>query len=388
MKLDFPTLYVVILLNSIGFALVWALIAFSYRSLHAARYWLAALVMTCLSGPALVLGDGWPLLLYVGNVLVIGSFAVIWQGVRVFYGQAPTWHWVALIVAVSVGAMILFGSSQAANNIIFALGQIVAVALAIATLLSAGRRHLGAWVAAAAGGVLIVGQSAEAVTNALRLAGWMGTNAYYMLAAWFLVCAVIGASIWNLGFLLMTTDRLRADLHALATRDELTGLPNRRALGERIRFSEKSARRKDSSVGVLMIDLDKFKDINDAYGHAAGDAALKHIASVTASLLRDGDFLARIGGDEFCILLPGVNVVQAGSIAEQLARSIADRPLNWRGNDIAVSASIGVAEWRPDSPVGLADSLPLADAALLGTKRDGRNGSSVYKPKPPLLRIV
>lgn len=388
MKLDFPTLYVVILLNSIGFALVWALIAFSYRSLHAARYWLAALVMTCLSGPALVLGDGRPLLLYVGNVLVIGSFAVIWQGVRVFYGQAPAWRWAALIVAASVAAMMLFGSSQAANNIIFAAGQIVAVVLAVATLLGSGRRHLGAWVAAAAGGVLIVGQGAEAVTNALRLAGWMSTDAYYTLAAWFLVCAVIGGSIWNLGFLLMTTDRLRAELHALATRDELTGLPNRRALGERIAFCEKSARRKDSSVGVLMIDLDKFKGINDAYGHAAGDAALNHVASVTASPLRDGDFLARIGGDEFCVLLPGVDLVQAGSIADQLARSIADRPLGWRGNDIAVSASIGVAEWRPVSPAGLADSLPLADAALLGTKRDGRNGSSVYKPKPPRLRIV
>ena len=83
-----------------------------------------------------------------------------------------------------------------------------------------------------------------------------------------------------------------------------------------------------------------------------------------------------------------VDVVQAGSIADQLARSIADRPLGWRGNDIAVSASIGVAEWRPDSPAGLADSLPLADAALLGTKRDGRNGSSVYRPKQPRLRIV
>lgn len=94
----------------------------------------------------------------------------------------------------------------------------------------------------------------------------------------------------------MTTDRLRAELLALATRDELTGLPNRRALRERITLFEKSARRKGGNVGVLMIDLDKFKDINDAHGHAAGDAALVHVVSVTRSVLRDNDFLARIGG--------------------------------------------------------------------------------------------
>lgn len=183
MRLDFPTLYVIILLNSVGFALVWALIVLSYRSLHAARYWLAALVMTCLSGPALVLGGSWPLLTYVGNVLVIGSFAVIWQGVRIFYGRAPLWNWVALIVAGSVGAMVLLGSTPQADNIIFAVGQIVAVSLAVATLLTAKERHVGAWVAAAAGGILIVGQGAETATNALRLAGWMSTDAYYMLAA-------------------------------------------------------------------------------------------------------------------------------------------------------------------------------------------------------------
>lgn len=388
MKLDFPTLYVIILLNSVGFALVWAVVAFSYRSLHAARYWLTALIMTCLGGPALVLGDSWPFFLYLGNVLVVGSFAIIWQGVRVFYGRAPLWNWVALLIAASVGAIFLFGSTSAANNIIFAAGQIVAVVLTIATLLTAKARHLGAWVAAAAGGILIAGQSAEIATNALRLAGWMSADAYYMVGAWFLVCAIVGASVWNLGFLLMTTDRLRAELHALATRDELTGLPNLRALRERIVLCEKSARRKRSSVGVLMVDLDKFKKINDSYGHAAGDAALAHVASVTGSLLRDRDFLARIGGDEFCILLPDVNVSQATAIADQLTYSIATQPLNWRGHIIDVSASVGLIEWSPDSPVGLADSLPLADTALLGTKRGGRSGYTVYTLKPPRLRVV
>lgn len=388
MKLDFSTLYVIILLNSLGFALVWALVSWSYRSLHAARYWLTGLIMTCLSGPALVAGGDRPFLLYVGNTLVIASFAVIWQGVRVFYGKAPFWNHVVLIVAASVGAMAAYGTTTAANNIIFAAGQIVCVALAVATLLRAEERHLGAWVAAAAGIVLIVGQGAEASTNALRLMGAMTTEEYYQIGPWFLVFAIIGASVWNLGFLLMTTDRLRAELHALATRDELTGLSNRRALQERIVFCEKSARRKARSVSVLMIDLDRFKTINDGYGHAAGDAALAHIADVAKSNLRDGDFLARVGGDEFCMLLPDTDLAQATSIADGMTKAIANRPLQWRESEIVVSASIGIIEWKPGSAFGLAESLPLADKALFGTKRAGRNGYTVYAAKPALLRVV
>src|SRR5690606_14525499 len=130
---------------------------------------------------------------------------------------------------------------------------------------------------------------------------------YLSVAGWFLICGIIGGSIWNLGLLVMSVDQLRSELRALAKRDDLTGLPNRRGLRAKIILGEKSVRRKQSAAVLMMIDLDRFKAVNDRYGHAAGDAALVHLAGVAGAVLRDDDVLARVGGDEFCVLLPHTN---------------------------------------------------------------------------------
>ena len=196
MKLDFTTLYVVILLNSVGFAVIWAMVSCSYRTVVAARYWFAALLMTCLSGPFLVLGEESRLLTCIGILLTVASFAVTWQGVRVFGGKPPQWGWVGALLLASAGAMAMFGSGgRETDNVVFSVSQLVPIVLTVAALLAFERRSVGVWVAAAAGGVFIAGQGAEAVTNALRLAGLMSTDAYYSVAAWFLVCAIIGASV-------------------------------------------------------------------------------------------------------------------------------------------------------------------------------------------------
>ena len=372
MKLDFTTLYVVILLNSVGFAVIWAMIAFSYRTVLAARYWFAALLMTFLSGPFLVLGGGSRLLTYAGILLTVAGFAMVWQGVRVFNNRSPQWAHVTALLLVSAGSMVAFGSSRESDNIIFAVSQIVPIGLAIAALHMFGRQSLGIWVATVAGGVLIAGQGAEAVTNALQLTGAMDSTEYYTVAAWFLVCAIIGFSCLNLGLLLIVTDRLRAELYALAIRDDLTGLPNRRALRERIVLIEKSARSRNHGVVIMMIDLDNFKTINDRYGHDAGDAALRHVASVLKTLLRDSDFLARVGGDEFCILLPNANSGQAAAMARHFREAIDRQQMHWHGSRIPVPASIGFVEWQPTSEIALSASLPLADDEMFGSKRRGR----------------
>lgn len=373
MKLDFTTLYVVILLNSVGFAVIWAMVSYSYRTVVSARYWFAALLMTCLSGPLLVLGEGSRLLTYVGILLTVASFAAIWQGVRIFNGRQPQWGRVTALLFTSASTMAMFGSSREADNIIFAVSQLVPVVLTIVALLMFERRSVGVWVAVASGGVLVLGQGAETITNVLQLTGTMTTDDYYSVAAWFLVCAIIGASVLNLGLLLIVTDRLRAELYSLATRDDLTGLPNRRALRERIALVEKSAKRKSENAVVMMIDLDHFKEINDRYGHDAGDTALVHIAGILKSLLREFDFLARVGGDEFCILLPNTDTELATAIASRLNEEITRQRMHWHGGKISVPASIGFSEWRPGSEIRLSESLSLADNEMFSTKRRGRS---------------
>lgn len=369
MKLDFITLYVIILINSLGFAIIWAMISCSYRTVTAARYWFAALLMSCSAGPFLFLGEDSRLLTYIGILLTVASYSVIWQGVRVFNKRAPQWTSVAAILILSAGSMALFGKNRAADNVIFAVSQLVPIILIIACLLTSRKRSVGVWVATSAGGIVVAGQALEALANILRLTGHLSTDNYYLVAAWFLIAAISGTTILNLGFLLIVTDRLRAELYSLATKDDLTGLPNRRALRERIALIEKSAKRKNQSAVVMMIDLDQFKTINDKYGHDAGDAALVHISGVLKSLLREFDFLARVGGDEFCILLPNTNSELAATIVKRLSKAIMQSNLQWHDKTIPVPASIGYMEWQPTSKIQLSESLAFADNEMFASKR-------------------
>lgn len=369
MQLDFLTLYVVILLNSASLAVVWAVIAYTYSSMTAARYWLAALVMACASGPLLFLDQEGGFLALTGLTLVSGSFATMWQGLRVFYGDQFDGTAVFAIMASTKACLLMFGFGQEAVNVIAALSQIIPVALAVTTLWHARSRSAGARVAITAALIIVLGQGSEAVTNSLRLIGAITSEQYYDYAAWFLVCAIIGASVWNLGFLLMAADRLKSNLTDLATRDDLTGLINRRGFRDRLLHCEASARRSNTSIVLMMIDLDKFKTINDRYGHAAGDAALIQIANLTGAALREDDIFARIGGDEFCVLLSNTSKDEAHQIAERLGAAISNTPLVWKGREIYISASIGMTDWRPGGSLTLSESLERADELMFGNKQ-------------------
>ena len=368
MPLDFITLYVIILINSASFALVWAVIALTYHSLTAARHWLAALLMTFASGPLLFLGDGHPILAFFGLTLVAGSFAMIWQGLRVFYGNSFRGLHVLAIMAATMAALLGLGTSQEAINVIAAVSQSVPVLLAIATLLRGGSLSAGVGVATAAALVVVIGQTGEGASNLMRLTGTLGDETYYGFAALFLLCAIVGGSVWNIGFLLMAADRYRASLVALAKTDELTGLANRRGLRERMLKLERNSQRSGAPVVLMMIDMDRFKSINDGYGHAAGDAALAHVANTIHDFLEDDQFAARIGGDEFCMLLPRLGGAEAQQLADRLARRINRTPLKWNGHQIALSASIGLTEWRPGR-VRLVDGLDRADDMMFKAKR-------------------
>lgn len=381
MQLDFLTLYVIILLNSASLAVVWAVIAYTNSSMTAARYWLAALVMTCVSGALLFLGQESGFIALAGLTLVSGSFATMWQGLRVFYGSQFDGTAVFVIMASTMAGLFMLGSRQEAVNVIAAASQIIPVTLAVTTLWHARSRSAGASVAIAAALIIILGQGTEAVTNSLRLIGAVTSEQYYDHAAWFLVCAILGASVWNLGFLLMAVDRLKSNLTDLATRDDLTGLTNRRGFRDRLLHCEALVQRSNTPIVVMMIDLDRFKTINDRYGHAAGDAALIQIANLAGAVLREGDIFARIGGDEFCVLLSNTSKDEAHQIAERISAAISNTPFVWKGWEIYISASIGMTEWRPGGSLTLSESLERADELMLGSKQRNDPGPLCHESK-------
>lgn len=167
--------------------------------------------------------------------------------------------------------------------------------------------------------------------------------------------------------------RLEAELREIAATDMLTGLPNRRAFITRLEEEHARLRRFDGQqAAVLMLDLDYFKNINDTWGHAAGDAVLREVAVVINAQIREVDLCSRLGGEEFAVLLTGAAPVAAREFAERLRRRIAEIAVSHDGDTIKVTVSIGVAALRAVDDSADA-ALLRADRALYKAKETGRD---------------
>jgi diguanylate cyclase (GGDEF)-like protein len=174
-------------------------------------------------------------------------------------------------------------------------------------------------------------------------------------------------------FLLMLSERLNRDLVVQAMRDPLTGLYNRRAF-EEIAFRELAgAARTGLGLAVVLIDIDHFKQVNDKYGHAAGDAALISAASTLRHCLRNEDFLGRWGGDEFCALLPRAGRQQAREVVERMLLAFEDFNLQLDGKLVKIAVSMGVVTEDGDTK-DFFSLVVQADAALYRAKEMGRKG--------------
>ncbi|MDQ1375468.1 MAG: hypothetical protein QOJ09_2806 [Actinomycetota bacterium] len=167
-----------------------------------------------------------------------------------------------------------------------------------------------------------------------------------------------------------------------ALHDPLTGLPNRTLFEERARHLLAQAKRRHSHVGLLFVDLDRFKHVNDTYGHAAGDELIKLVASRLGGCLRTSDTLARLGGDEFAVLLSDVDgPIDGGAVARRLI-SATRRPFVVSHHRLAISCSIGIA-YDCDGGVDYEDLLRRADAAMYEAKASGRDAYA-FAPAPAL----
>ncbi|GAB2586596.1 hypothetical protein Aab01nite_51370 [Paractinoplanes abujensis] len=166
----------------------------------------------------------------------------------------------------------------------------------------------------------------------------------------------------------------------LAVTDPLTGLANRTLVGERLAELAAQPPRDDRHGAVLLMDLDRFKPINDLYGHKAGDAVLLAVAGVLTSVIRSGDTAGRLGGDEFAVVLTGLpGRDAAGQIARRIVDAL-DTPVVFGDVLLTVAASIGVA-FREDGADTVEDLLARADTAMYAAKRAGRGRYQVYTPE-------
>ena len=175
-----------------------------------------------------------------------------------------------------------------------------------------------------------------------------------------------------------TRQRLEAELRELALRDHLTGISNRRHFFDLADQAFARARETGEPLALLIVDIDYFKQINDTYGHVHGDEVLKVLVQVCRAALGDVEMLARLGGEEFVMLLPNTDLNAATTRAERLRAEVQRTPVRFHETSLYFTISLGVAQWQPEE--SLLILMRRADEALYAAKYNGRNRIETASP--------
>ena len=210
----------------------------------------------------------------------------------------------------------------------------------------------------------------------------LSIGASNLVQAFSFLISIVCLIILSLGLVVMTKERSDERNRVLAMQDELTGLTNRRSILDTLDQQLAMARRSGQPLSLLMLDLDHFKRVNDSFGHLAGDAVLRQVASGIASRLRAQDIAGRYGGEEFLVILPGTTDDGAVQLAEELRKSIAAERIEiGEGHPITITISIGVCGGVPVAGQRVEDLIDAADRALYSAKENGRDRVERWRPE-------
>jgi diguanylate cyclase (GGDEF)-like protein len=390
--LSVPTLWIVFVVNFMALGLVWTYVMRSYPSFGAARFWTVSCYVASLGAAVSMLRnvtDSMIPLLF-GGTLLIAACCIASMGVSRFYGQPVAWRGSALTVVMSfagIAFFLLVRDDMVMRVCIYSLGQSIPIARTLKLVLARrdNRDNPGARLAGIIAILLLAVNAIRSAAGLLDIGGEVTPLHFNPFQAALVLGLVFLSMAWNFGFLLMAIDRLRNEVADLALLDDLTGVGNRRHLLQRLTEECARSERSGEPFALLVIDLDGFKAVNDTHGHAAGDACLQHFTLMAQTRLRPGDMLARTGGDEFCIVLPGSTLLEGAIIARRVLEVCREDAEACVGADVPISLSIGVAQWTRETGPFPDKLIAAADHALYAAKNDGKNRYAVYDPSPPLV---
>ncbi len=348
----------------------------------------AASALASAVGLGLILQRGvWPPVFtaFAANLLILLAFVLIRRGVQVFLRIRVTdvEHAVLLALDATLLTIGLFAPDPT--------WTVICVSLPIAwTLLRAAfesHRRLAADDALSAARAVALPLGLLGLTFAVRAASGLvvpelaarplhESNAFNTGVA---MAVMMAGLILNMVLAFLVTARMVRRLRQRSLRDALTGLLNRRALGPLLRRQVGRLRRDGETCAVLMVDIDHFKQINDAFGHAVGDAALVDLARLMRQVARDVDHIVRMGGEEFCLLLPHTDLDGALRLGGRLREVVCGADAN---ACVPMTVSVGVAVAQSaDEPADAV--IARADAALYRAKAGGRDRVVLADPPPP-----
>lgn len=182
-----------------------------------------------------------------------------------------------------------------------------------------------------------------------------------------------GAVVVRFSFRDSMEESFERELYDSANRDHLTGAFNKRYFDNRLATDFSLASRQDRCLSLILFDLDDFKQVNDRHGHAAGDHVLQEVVKRLSASLREGEFLARIGGEEFAVLVNHADLGATVVVAERLRGQLSSQGIEWQGHSIEMSASFGVAVSANSGHLSPEELMRAADVGLYRAKRAGKN---------------
>jgi diguanylate cyclase (GGDEF)-like protein len=309
----------------------------------------------------------------VGPLILDLCAVLVWAGARVFNrGQMRLTP--VLIAVVAWIALLTLVRSHASEPLAVALGWGISgglyVVAAIEFLLARGEKLRGRWLMicllalmAVALFLLSLEFAFSTLAHPIASIGWLGIIHFVTLIY------AIGSPVF---LVMMLKERSEAKHRAAALIDQLTGLPNRRAFMERAGRVFDRSQRDASPISLLAFDLDRFKNINDTFGHPIGDHVLQVFANVLSRAVRPADMAARIGGEEFALALPGCSDQAAMAIARRIRDAFQNDARFVNGRRVEATVSVGVAT-TSEREFGLIDMIASADGALYRAKSLGRN---------------
>lgn len=367
----------------------WAAGSLLGLSRRAATHWVVAALSTALALGLILQRGRWSdfITIVVANLLAMTSFLMMRRGVQIFLRLPTRDREAALLMggaAIALGAFAI--DATFAKVAVLAASALISFTLlrcaaeSHAALQAVGER-LAARVVAAPMAVL-------GIVFALRVGIGMWkpeiaarpvNEANAFNGAVVISFMMIGL-VLNMVLAYMVASRLVRRLHRQSIHDPLTGLLNRRGLAPRLARETARLRRFGEQYAVLAVDVDRFKSVNDRHGHAAGDAVLVRLGALLRDTARDVDTVARLGGEEFCLLLPHCDLEGARQAAERLCGEV--RQAVWPQLDRPLTVSVGVAlaESADATPNAV---LERADAALLRAKALGRDRVQLAAPAGP-----
>ncbi len=303
------------------------------------------------------------------NLILLAGLVLLYFGSQRFFGQPKSTRlWGTLIFAAAAFLVWTYVEPHYGHRVLMMAFLMSLLSFShLRLLLSRGARGFATYLTAAALLIQTLAQAYrffEALSAPADDALFLLSLSQTVVVSTYAVCILM----ITIGTVLMATDRLRTEFEHLASHDSLTGALTRRAMIEACEQELERSRRRPRVMALLMMDMDHFKAVNDAYGHPAGDSVLRGFAARVTALLRRPDRFGRFGGEEFVALLPETSLEEAELVAERI------RAETERGEPglPACTVSIGIAVSRPED-VALDSMLARADTALYQAKADGRN---------------